>query len=151
MRNTEETAWLSSHCCVLTPPHISTSNPWQILFSPLGSKGISLVKNQIRVGDTAQSEQMPSMSEAPISIPNTLNQKNQITQSPLLHTPGDPEAITTGFWTWIHRQARMTEHWDALVGESNSRLPYDHPDPRVTLWQTYILPGIIVTMHATDL
>lgn len=55
MRDTGEIAWLSDHCSVLTPPHISTSAPWQILFNLLGSKGVSLVKTQIRVGATAQS------------------------------------------------------------------------------------------------
>lgn len=61
MRHTEETAWLSSHCSVLTLSHIPTSARWQILFSPLGSKDISLVKNQIKIGDTTELEQMLSM------------------------------------------------------------------------------------------
>lgn len=61
VRHTEETAWLSSHCPVLTLSHIPTSARWQILFDPLGSKDISLGKNQIKIGDTTQLEQMPSM------------------------------------------------------------------------------------------
>ena len=56
MRDTGETAWLSSHHSALTLPHISTSAPWQILLNLLGSEGVSLVKNQIRVGATAQLE-----------------------------------------------------------------------------------------------
>lgn len=131
VRNTGERAWFSSYCSVLTPPHISTSAPWQILLNLLGSKSVSLVKDQIRVGATAQLEWIPSMYEALISIPNTLK-KNQITQRPLLKTC--LEALTTAFWTWTHRQVRMTRYWDALAGESNRCLPYDHPGPGVTLW-----------------
>lgn len=56
MRDTGETARLSSHRSALTLPHISTSAPWQILLNLLGSEGVSLVKNQIRVGATAQLE-----------------------------------------------------------------------------------------------
>lgn len=77
MRDTGEIAWLSSHCSVLTLPHTSTSAPWQTLFNLLGSEGVSLVKTQIRVGATAQLEWIPSMYEALISIPNTLNQKKK--------------------------------------------------------------------------
>lgn len=49
-------------------PHVSTSAPWQSLFNLLGSEGVSLVKNQIRVGATAQLERIPSMYEALISF-----------------------------------------------------------------------------------
>lgn len=77
-RDTGERAWFSSYCSVLTLPHISTSAPWQILLNLLGFKSVSLVKNQIRVGATAQLEWIPSMYEALISIPNTLNQKKKI-------------------------------------------------------------------------
>lgn len=78
VRDTGERAQLSSYCSVLTRPHISTPAPWQILLNLLGSKRVSLVENQIRVGATAQLEWIPSMYEALISIPNTLNQKIKI-------------------------------------------------------------------------
>lgn len=56
VRDTGERAQLSSFCSVLTLPHISTSAPWQILLNLLGSKSVSLVEYQIRVGATAQLE-----------------------------------------------------------------------------------------------
>lgn len=77
MKNTEETSWLSSHCSVLTLFHISTSTPWQILVNPLGSTGISPVKNQTRFGDTAQLEQVPSTCELLILNPQHFEAKKK--------------------------------------------------------------------------
>lgn len=123
VRDTGERAWFSSYCSVLTPPHISTTAPWQILLNLLGSKSVSLVKNQIRVGATAQLEWIPSMYEALISIPNTLNQKKKKksdhTKTTFEDMPGSPHNSLLNLNTQASKTDQILRCSNALAGESN--------------------------------